>query len=76
MKISVSNISALASIEHLKNLFSEFGFVKSIFFLDRLHHQCLVTMDETIDGENAIKYLDRSIFIGQSISVSKVRLIK
>jgi RNA recognition motif-containing protein len=79
MNIFVSNLSVSAHKNHLKNLFSEFGIVRSIivmkgYFTKKADTACWVVIDNHADAEKAIRNLDRSTFMEKTISVSEATL--
>lgn len=76
MNIFVSNLSVSAHKNHLKNLFSEFGIVRSIvvlkgYFTKKANTSCWVVIDNRKDAENAIRNLDHSTFMDKTIGVSE-----
>lgn len=80
MNIFVSNLTAVASLKRLKNLFSEFGSVKQIMMIRESktilpNIFCWVIMNERTDALCAIKNLDGSRFMQQKILVSEAVLI-
>ncbi|WP_118951604.1 RNA recognition motif domain-containing protein [Taibaiella helva] len=80
MNIFVSNLSVSAHKSHLKNLFSEFGKVRSIivirgYFSKKTDTSCWVVIDNRADAENAIRNLDHSIFMEKTIGVSEAILL-
>ena len=79
MNIFVSNVNASAHKNHLKNLFSEFGFVRSAimikgYFSKKTNTSCWIVIDNHAEAENAIKHLDHTAFMQKTISVREARL--
>ena len=80
MNIFVSNLTKVASLWQLRNLFSEFGSVTQVMIireskaiLPRIF--CWIIMKERTDALTAIKNLDGSKFMQQTILVNEAVLI-
>jgi RNA recognition motif-containing protein len=80
MNIFISNLNVSVNKQHLKNLFSEFGAVRSAVIVRENNKQlsntfCWLVMDEQKDAEHAIKILNQSQFMQKTINVGPVTLI-
>lgn len=78
MNIFVSNLDASAHKNHLKNLFSEFGFVRSAiiiksYFTPNRQTSCWVIIDDGAAAKNAIRNLNHTSFMEKIIDVREAR---
>lgn len=78
MNILVSNLNFTATGSQLKNLFSEFGIVRSAAImrngLIRVHHTGCIVMSDSADAANALAELDNTLFLQQIIGVRQALL--
>lgn len=78
MNIFVSNLGVAANKQNLRNLFSEFGTVRSVTM--RRNQQkpsgdfCWLIIDELADAENAISSLNNTAFMQQVIAVNRASI--
>lgn len=80
MNIFVSNLTTVASLTQLRNLFREFGAVKKVMIIRESrailpHIFCWVIMKERADALRAIMNLDHSKFLQQTILVNEAVLV-
>ncbi len=77
MNVFISNTGVNVSEQNIKNLFSEFGSVISVFFKRSRNDKSRfwwVIMTEQSDANNAILTLNGSIYQNNKITVSRASL--
>ncbi|XZF14712.1 RNA recognition motif domain-containing protein [Chitinophagaceae bacterium MMS25-I14] len=79
MNIFVGNLNASVNTQNLKNLFSEFGLVRSVIIIRNTlirntGNSCWLVMNEPADAGRAIEALDRIGFMQSIINVRKATL--
>jgi RNA recognition motif-containing protein len=76
MNIFVSNLAGPATGRQMETLFSEFGVVHSAIIIQhenrqKLDNYCWLVMPEQSDAEHAIRDLDKTLFMHQTIAVEQ-----
>ena len=78
MNIIVSNLGVAANKQNLRNLFSEFGTVRSVTMSGNQQKPsgdfCWLIIDEQADAENAVSSLNNTEFMQQIIAVNSASI--